>query len=128
MSKSFALHVDVQVSQDALFTRFLFNDKYTRLDATLLAETNAPTRTIADGAEESLPMGDVVTGKLLYIRSTRQVTVKVTSSLGSEQELLLGTSAAVGGIFVLEGEFTAVSVENNSGEGAEVSAFIGGAS
>ena len=122
MAKNYALHVDVQVSQDALFTRYLFKDAYTRLDASLLTETSSPTRTIADSAEESLPMGDVATGKLLYIRSTRQVTVKVTSSVGTAQEILLGTSAAVGGIFVLEGDFTAVSVENNSGEGAEVSA------
>ena len=127
MAKNLAARIDLKVCKDALFTSFLFNDSHNITDASLLINTSSGTRDIADAATEAIPMGDVTTGKVLFIKSTRQVVVKVTSSEGSEQALICGTAAANKGALYLEGSFTAVSIENNSGATAEITAFVGGA-
>lgn len=125
-AKNFAARIDVKVCKDALFTALLFSDNHGKTDASLITETSAVTRTIANNHEESIPMGDITTGKVLFIKSTRQVVVKITSSEGSEQAIFCGPAAANSGALYLEGSFTAVSVENNSGAIAEVTAFVGG--
>jgi len=122
-----ATRVDVQASPDGLFTQYLFKGSDSLLDASLVVQVSVPTRTIAHLGEEPLPMGDIATGKLLFIKSTRQVVVKITSAEGSEQALVCGTSATSKGCLYLEGSFTAVSVENKSGQSADVTAFLGGA-
>lgn len=122
-----ATRVDVQVSPDALFTQYLFKKSHALTDASLVAQVSAPTRTIAHLGEEALPMGDIATGKILFIQSTRQVVVKITSAEGSAQALICGASAALGGSLYLEGNYTAVSIENKSGQSADVTAFLGGA-
>lgn len=126
-AKNLAARIDLKVCKDALFTSFLFDDNHGITDASLLAEIASSTRTIANSAEESIPMGDVATGKVLFVKSTRQVVVKITSSEGSEQAVICGPAATSRGALYLEGSFTAVAIENNSGASAEVTAFVGGA-
>jgi hypothetical protein len=124
--KNLAARIDVKVCKDALFTSFLFNDNHGITDASLLTETSSATRTIANAAEESIPMGDITAGKVLFVKASRQVVIKITSSEGSEQAIICGPAAASSGALYLEGSFTAVSIENNSGVSAEVTAFVGG--
>lgn len=78
----------------------------------------------ASEADYALPMGKVVTGKVLYIESTSQFSVKLNG--GSEVITVGPPSTGTKGKLFLRGDFTAVSVTNATAEEANLSYFIAG--
>lgn len=119
-----ALAAHVKASKDAAFLQSIFEDLHTS-DSTR-SEDSSGSRTVADGATEAIPFGDVSEAKTILVRASRRVTLKVTSSAGAEQLLLVGTAAAEGGFLLLEGSATALSIVNNSGASALVRFFLAG--
>lgn len=120
------LVVSLALSDDASFTQKLFEALFSSRDTTTTALVSSVQRSIADGAEEALPFGDIALAKLVFVKSSRQVKLKITSAAGSEQIVFCGAAAASAGVFASLTNATAIAVLNNSGATATVTACLGG--
>lgn len=120
------LAISLVLADNASFSPKSFEDLFTSRDTTTAAVVTTAQRVIAHGAEETIPFGDIATAKLVFVRSSRQVRLKITNAAGSGQTLVCGSSAAVAGVACFLTEATALSVENLSGASASVTVALGG--
>lgn len=78
--------------------------------------TSSGLVSVADAATETLSLGEIVTGGVLFVESSRAVKLLLSSSGSADQVVPI---AANGGFF-LKGAFTGIKVQNASGGAALV--------
>jgi hypothetical protein len=88
--------------------------------ATSIDYYNLHTRTIAAGvSDEVVSMGDIVTGKFIYVDTDQQIVVKLT-----DNPITVNAS----GILNLLGDFTSIKISNSGASDATVTIGFAGAS
>lgn len=78
---------------------------------------NAGDATIADSGSLSVGFGSVTTAHYVFVKSSRQVTLKFN---GDSNGILLGHTAASGGFVALATAVTSLAITNASGDSADV--------
>lgn len=93
----------------------------TRTDIT---EEMSGTVEIADAVtDQAIQLGGVASGKILYLESDREITFKFN---GGSDALKLTPTTGAKAKCMWEGEFTALTVSNASGETATLTYYVAG--
>ena len=126
MALSLKAAAQVELARDSAFLQLLFKDSVTFVDGLSFAEGSSKKVDIADSTTYTVDLDGVVTGGFLWVSSTRQVELQVTSALGTDQSIQIGNSVTDTGFFFQKGTFTAVKIINNSGDVANVAVAFAG--
>lgn len=108
------LEADIIVSSDADAKNILYKEtdetlnKIIRDDLTL--QSSGTAILAASEANYTLPMGKVVRGRVLLIKTDKSIGVKIN---GAAAGITVAPYGAYSGLLVMHGEFTSVSVTNN---------------
>lgn len=96
----------------------------TTTSRTDITEEMSGTLEIADAvSDQTLQLGGVATGKILYMETDRELSFKFNG--GSDVLKLTPTTGAKAKL-MWEGEFTALTVSNASGETATLTYYVAG--
>jgi len=98
------------------------NEVLTTINHTLEVEESGHLVLAASEVGFNLPMGKVATGKLLYIESDHDISVKLDG--GAEEILIKGTSAGTKGKLFLLTEFTTAPQLDNDVAGTAAEANV----
>lgn len=121
-----SLSTSVRLARDVAFVREVFRDDIALLLSSLVARYVTANLEVANNTTETVALGDVTTGRLLYVKASRQVTVLVSYDGTADQELLIGKDATAEGFLLSTCLFDAVKITNASGAAVEVLVFLGG--
>lgn len=101
----------LKTAEDSLFQRGLFSFKDIKRAFSTLTFTSDGRRSIAAGGTVNLDLAGITTGKLLFVRSSAQLTIRINANDHDIEPVETGALA----IHYHEGDFTSVSLINPDG-------------
>jgi|2_EtaG_2_1085320.scaffolds.fasta_scaffold73439_2 hypothetical protein len=122
------LDVDIEVALDSDYKNLLFKMTDDTLNTVIRTDLTVHSAGVAQVAASpgtfTVPMGDVLTGNLVVIKSDKEIRVTLN---GGAEYVTVKPSGSYKGCLVLHGEITAVSVANQATAAAQVEYCIVGA-
>lgn len=110
---SFLTH---KVGKDTMFSFQDVDAFFSLNDTSSYSYVSSGYVSVADASTETLSLGEIATGGVLFVESSRAVSVLLSSAGNADQVVPL----AANGILFLKGAFTGVKIQNASGAAALV--------
>jgi hypothetical protein len=121
-----SISTSVRLARDVDFRQEVFRDDFPLIQSSLVDRYVTANLSVANNTTEAVPLADVATGQLLYVKATRQIKLLLSYDGTDDQEIIIGKDAASGGVAVMTCLFDALSIQNESGQAAVVFVCLGG--